>query len=54
MALGQGWRIGFLGSLHMEVFKQRLQQEFNAEVLLTQPTVVYKGNELGSKKLIYI
>jgi translation elongation factor EF-4 len=26
MALGQGWRLGFLGTLHMDVFKQRLEQ----------------------------
>ena len=32
-ALGHGWRLGFLGILHMEVFSQRLQQEFNAEVM---------------------
>ncbi|TRY70881.1 hypothetical protein TCAL_02796 [Tigriopus californicus] len=41
-ALGSGWRIGFLGLLHMEVFSQRLQQEFDAEVILTQPSVPYK------------
>jgi translation elongation factor EF-4 len=26
MALGQGWRIGFLGTLHMDVFRQRLEE----------------------------
>ena len=31
-ALGYGWRIGFLGVLHMEVFSQRLEQEYQAEV----------------------
>ena len=31
-ALGYGWRLGFLGVLHMEVFSQRLEQEYDAEV----------------------
>ncbi|CAG8579995.1 9189_t:CDS:10 [Funneliformis caledonium] len=42
MALGQGWRIGFLGTLHMDVFKQRLEEEHDANVIITQPTVPYK------------
>ncbi|KAI9230915.1 MAG: P-loop containing nucleoside triphosphate hydrolase protein [Piptocephalis tieghemiana] len=41
-ALGQGWRIGFLGTLHMDVFRQRLEQEYDAEVIITQPNVLYK------------
>ena len=54
IALGQGWRLGFLGVLHMEVFTQRLEQEFNAQVVVTAPSVPYKiflKNEKGSKKL---
>jgi len=53
IALGQGWRLGFLGVLHMEVFTQRLEQEFNAQVVVTAPSVPYKikmKNEKGSKK----
>ena len=42
-ALGQGWRIGFLGLLHMDVFNQRLEQEFNANVIVTVPSVPYKA-----------
>ncbi|KXN73890.1 gtp-binding protein lepa [Conidiobolus coronatus NRRL 28638] len=42
MALGQGWRLGFLGTLHMDVFKQRLEQEYDANIIVTQPTVPYK------------
>ncbi|CAG8498972.1 7231_t:CDS:10 [Acaulospora morrowiae] len=42
MALGQGWRIGFLGTLHMDVFRQRLEEEYDASVIVTQPTVPYK------------
>ena len=41
-ALGVGWRLGFLGVLHMEVFTQRLQQEYDANVVVTQPAVPYK------------
>jgi GTP-binding protein LepA len=43
VALGQGFRLGFLGSLHMDVFRQRLEQEYHAEAILTSPTVSYKG-----------
>lgn len=41
-ALGQGWRLGFLGLLHLEVFCQRLQQEHSAEPIITAPSVTYK------------
>ncbi|XP_062991422.1 translation factor GUF1, mitochondrial [Elgaria multicarinata webbii] len=51
LALGAGWRLGFLGLLHMEVFNQRLEQEYNASVILTAPTVPYKAI-LSSAKLI--
>ncbi|XP_072857305.2 translation factor GUF1, mitochondrial isoform X1 [Pogona vitticeps] len=51
LALGAGWRLGFLGLLHMEVFNQRLEQEYNASVILTAPTVPYKAI-LSSQKLI--
>ncbi|XP_033095724.1 translation factor Guf1, mitochondrial-like isoform X2 [Anneissia japonica] len=42
-ALGQGWRLGFLGLLHMDVFNQRLEQEHNANVIITSPSVTYKA-----------
>ncbi|XP_029583491.1 translation factor Guf1, mitochondrial isoform X3 [Salmo trutta] len=51
LALGAGWRLGFLGLLHMEVFNQRLEQEYNASVIVTAPTVPYKAI-LSSAKLI--
>ncbi|KAF8637365.1 hypothetical protein AX17_002864 [Amanita inopinata Kibby_2008] len=41
-ALGQGCRLGFLGTLHMDVFRQRLEDEFFAQVIITAPTVPYK------------
>ncbi|XP_061643778.1 translation factor Guf1, mitochondrial isoform X2 [Phyllopteryx taeniolatus] len=51
LALGAGWRLGFLGLLHMEVFNQRLEQEYNASVIITAPTVPYKA-VLSSAKVI--
>lgn len=41
-ALGHGFRLGFLGLLHLEVFAQRLQQEFQAEPIITAPSVTYR------------
>lgn len=46
-------RLGFLGLLHMEVFNQRLEQEYNASVIVTAPTVPYKAI-LSSAKLIKV
>ena len=40
-ALGQGFRVGFLGTLHMEVFVQRLEDEFGANIICTAPSVPY-------------
>ncbi|XP_052759515.1 translation factor GUF1 homolog, mitochondrial [Galleria mellonella] len=48
-ALGQGWRVGFLGLLHLDVFTQRLLQEYKAEAILTAPSVPYKIKVKGSK-----
>ena len=50
-ALGQGFRIGFLGLLHMEVFKERLENEFNQSVIVTAPNVPYRI-KLNNKRLI--
>ncbi|KAH0830660.1 GTP-binding protein lepa C-terminus-domain-containing protein [Lanmaoa asiatica] len=41
-ALGQGCRLGFLGTLHMDVFRQRLEDEYDANIIVTAPTVPYK------------
>ena len=41
-ALGPGWRLGFLGSLHCSVFEDRLRQEHGASIIITPPTVPFK------------
>jgi translation factor GUF1, mitochondrial len=41
-ALGFGFRCGFLGLLHLDVFKQRLEQEYDLSIIVTSPTVPYK------------
>jgi GTP-binding protein LepA len=46
--LGSGFRVGFLGLLHAQIVKERIKQEFNLDILLTMPQVLYDKKEDGS------
>ena len=51
-ALGFGFRVGFLGLLHMEIIQERIEREFNIPVIATAPSVIYKIHKTNGENIL--
>ncbi len=51
-ALGFGFRCGFLGMLHLDIFQERLKREFNLDIVITVPSVAYRLEKTNGEKLV--